>query len=252
MSSIKTEQQIQIMRSGGKTLASILEDLVSVSRPGVTGDQLDERALYLMKVKNIRPAFLNYQGFPASICLSINEEILHGIPFGKTLKIDDLVKIDIGLIHQGLYLDMATSFMVKGEKGEAETEEKIHFLQVGQKALNEAIKQAIDGNQVGDISATIQKTIEASGFNVIREYTGHGVGEKLHESPSIPCFGQREKGEKLEAGQTLAIEVMYVAKDPNLSILPDGWTVAAKNGQMTGMFEHTCLVGKEKAEILTL
>lgn len=252
MSYGKTSEQIEIMRRGGKILGGVLRELVEISKAGISGDELDKRSAQLIKERGARSAFLGFQGFPANICLSINEEILHGIPFGKILKSGDVVSLDAGLIYQGLYVDAAVSFVVRGGGDRGQEVEKESFLQAGKSALVEAIKQAVPGQRVGDISFAIQTIIEQSGFNVIREYCGHGVGEKLHESPSIPCFGKKGTGEILADSQTLAIEVMYVANDSTLTVEPDGWTVVAKNGRIAGMFEHTVLITGKGPEILTL
>lgn len=235
------------MRKGGKILATVLKELQEASLVGVFGDELDQKAQQLIKDSAGQPAFLGYRGFPATICLSINDEVLHGIPFGKKLKKGDLITIDAGVIYDEMYTDAAISFCV----GEEKDPQKEKFLAVGREALEQAIASAVEGGRVGDISNRIQKIVEESGFSVVKDFCGHGVGFSLHEGPSIPCFGQAGQGERLKNGQTLAIEVMYVKGRADLAILPDGWTAVTKDKSLGAVFEQTILVTDQSPEILT-
>ena len=236
------------MRKGGKILAAVLKELQEISQIGVTGNELDEKAQQLIKARAGQPAFLGYRGFPAAICLSLNDEVLHGIPFGKRLKKGDLVTIDAGVLYEEIYTDAAVSFCVGAEKDL----QKEKFLAVGKEALEQAIASAVEGGRVGDISNCIQTIIERNSFSVVRDYCGHGVGFSLHEGPSIPCFGQAGQGERLKNGQTLAIEVMYVQGQADLAILPDGWTAITIDKSLGAVFEQTILVTDQSPEILTL
>lgn len=251
MSFPKTLQQIEIMRQGGKIVSVVLKELQEISQVGVTGNKLDEEARRLIQKSGGRPAFLGYRGFPAAICLSLNNEVLHGIPFGKRLKMGDLVTIDVGVIFGGMYTDAAESFYVSG-KEEDFNQGMEDFLSVGRLALKEASQKAVVDNRVGDISNCIQTIIEKNGFSVVKDYCGHGVGFSLHESPSIPCYGGAGQGARLKNGQTLAIEVMYVWGLADLFILSDGWTVVTKDKSLSAVFEQTILVGDTEPEILTL
>lgn len=244
----KDNLEIEKMRKGGRIAGLILKELEDFCRIGVSGVEVDQKARELLKSNSVKPAFLNYQGFPATVCLSKNEVMLHGIPNHDPFQSGDLLTIDFGLIFDGLYLDTATSFSIGGKPDKS----KALFLQTGKEALNEAIGEAVIGKSIGDISFGMQRVIESSGFQVVTTFTGHGVGRKLHESPAVPCYGRKNMGEKLGSNETLAIEVMYAMGSSSLLTLDDGWTTITQDGKLSAMFEHTVVVGPERPEILTL
>lgn len=244
----KTITQIDSMRKGGKILSAVLQKLQAESLIGKTGEELNTLAERIIHDAGAEPAFFGYRGFPATICLSLNDEVLHGIPLGKRLKSGDLVTLDAGVLYEEMYTDAAVSFFVGEEKDSQEEK----FLDAGKEALRQAIAIAVEGGRVGDISNCIQKIIEENGFSVVRDYCGHGVGFSLHEGPSIPCYGEPGQGERLKNGQTLAIEVMYVKGQADLVILSDGWTAVTKDKSLGAVFEQTILVTDQSPEILTL
>jgi methionyl aminopeptidase len=216
-------------------------------RPGLTTAELDRLAETVIRDCGARPAFKGYRGFPASICPSINEEVVHGIPGPRALQEGDIVGIDVGAELHGWYGDAALTFAVGAVSDEAS-----RLMRVTQEALMLGLQQARAGNRVGDISHAVQSHAEAHGFTVVRDLVGHGIGRAMHEEPAVPNFGLAGKGPRLEVGQVLAIEPMVNAGGAAVVTRDDGWTVATKDGRLSAHFEHTVAVGPNGPEILSV
>ena len=245
---IKTDEQINIMREGGKLLANLLLEIEQLLKPGVCAKDIDMYAYnYIQKVGG-KPSFLNYNGFPASICFSINEVLIHGIPtYDMIVKDGDIVSIDAGIIYRCFHTDAARTFII----GDVPEEIK-QLVKVTEDSFFEGIKYAKAGNRLSDISSAIEKLIVKNGFFVVREYVGHGVGRSLHEEPSIPNYGKPGNGPILQKGMTLAIEPMVLMKSPRVATKSDGWTVSSTNGLPTAHYENTIVVTNNGPEILTI
>ena len=243
---IKTESELGLMRQAGKVIAGLFRAIESEVKPGITTAKLDELAERYIRKEGGIPAFKGYLGFPSTICASVNEEVVHGIPGPRVLKEGDLIGIDVGVSLEGFYSDAARTYAV-GRIDEANK----RLIDVTREALKRGIEQAIVGNRVGDISAAVQGFAESHGFSVVREYVGHGIGRNLHEEPQVPNHGTPKQGPKLVEGMALAIEPMINMGKPEVKVLSDGWTVVTKDGSRSGHFEQTLFVGKEKAEVVT-
>lgn len=255
MITIKTKEDIQILREGGKRHAEILLALKEMVRPGVSARALDEEADRLIREGGDTPAFLNYQSwadsrpFPASLCVSINDEIVHGIPNEqeKILKEGDIVSLDLGLIHKGLFTDAAITVPVGKVSPEVST-----LIEATQKALMAGIKAAKGGNRVGDIGAAIERIGISHKYGIVEELCGHGVGYRMHEDPYVPNYGESGKGEVLKPGMVLAIEPIFNLGSRHVIMDTDGYTYRTKDGKSSAHFEHTILITKSGAEILTI
>ncbi len=243
---IKTPEEIQIMREGGKILATILKTLKKEVKEGISTAELNQIALNMCAQYNVQPSFLGYGGFPGAICASVNEEIVHGIPSDKKLKKGDLISIDFGVYHKGLHTDSCITVPV----GEI-SPQKQKLLKVTKEALNNAISLVRDGVQLGDISNIIQETAEKNGFNIVKNLTGHGIGENLHEEPQVLNFGKKGTGIVLKKGMTIAIEPIITIGSPKNYTLSDDWTIVTEDGSLSGHFEHTMAVTQNGADILT-
>lgn len=244
---LKSRREIELMREAGKVVALTLATLVDKVKEGVTAAQLEEWAEEIIRKNGAVPSFKGYRGYPASICVSINEEVVHGIPDRKrVLKEGDVVSIDVGVIYKGYHGDAAVTVGV----GQI-TEEAQRLIEVAKGALESAISVARAGNRLGDVSWAIQSYVESHGFNVVREYTGHGIGRSMHEDPQVPNVGVPGKGVLLRPGMTLALEPMVVAGSWEVEVLPDGWTVVTKDRSLAAHFEHTIAITDGEAEILT-
>ncbi len=234
------------MREAGRIVAEVLELMRVSVEPGVTTAELDALAYdVIVKAKAI-PSFKGYRGYPASICASVNEEIVHGIPGDRVLNEGDIISIDVGTIYRGFQGDAAITLGV----GEI-TPEAQRLLQVTQQALEIGIERAQAGNHLGDISWAIQNYVENSGMSVVREYTGHGIGRKMHEDPQVFNFGEPGEGLLLRSGMTIALEPMVNLGDWRTKVLEDGWTVVTMDGKLSAHFEHTIAVLDGEAQILT-
>ncbi len=255
MITIKSKEEIQVMRMGGKILAKIIKQLTQAVQPGICTKDLDQLASELVFSYRVKPAFLGYDDFPATVCISVNDEVVHGVPGVRVLKVGDLVGIDMGIIHQGFVTDSAVTVPVLGtmnyQQWAEENPENSKLLSVTQEALSLGIKQARAGNQVGAISHTIQKFVESHGFSVVRDLVGHGIGKKLHEDPLVPNYGDKNEGPILEEGMTIAIEPMVNADDWRVKKSPDGHTFVTHDGSLSTHFEHTILITRKNPEILT-
>lgn len=248
---IKTEDEINLLAEGGRILREILLQVAGIIRPGITTWELNERAEKLMSERGGLPSFKNFgpkkNPYPAALCTSINDVIVHGIPSQKTtLKEGDIIGLDIGMRYKGLYTDTAISVPVGRVSDMA-----IKLISTAKKCLDEAIKAAKAGNTIGDIGFAIQSTAEAEGFNVVRDLVGHGVGHDVHEVPQIPCFGKKKQGMELHKGMVLAIEPMLCEKNWKIFIDDDGWTIRTADGGLSAHFEHTIAITKNGARILT-
>jgi len=234
------------MRNACAAAARILSAVAALVQPGRTTGELDEAAGELIKNCGGKSPFLGYKGYPGHICVSVNEEIVHGIPGKRRVQYGDIVSLDVGIILAGFVGDNATTAAV----GVIETRTQ-ELLRVAEQALFAGIGKARSGNRVGDISHAIQSMVEGHGFSVVREFVGHGVGRKMHEEPQIPNYGRPGEGPKLKPGMTLAIEPMINAGTGEVKMLSDGWTVVTADGAPSAHFEHTVLVTEGDAEILT-
>ncbi|RDV83381.1 type I methionyl aminopeptidase [Ammonifex thiophilus] len=242
----KSERELQYMREAGRIVALTLQELEKAIRPGVTTKELDSLAEEFIRRQGARPAFKGLYGFPASICTSINEEVVHGIPGPRRLREGDIISIDVGTEVEGYHGDGAWTFPV----GEI-SEEAARLLEVTREALYRGIEKAVAGNRLTDISYAIQTYVESHGFSVVRDFVGHGIGRRMHEEPQVPNFGPPGRGPRLEEGMTLAIEPMVNAGTYEVEVLPDNWTVVTKDRRLSAHFEHTIAVRKTRAEILT-
>lgn len=246
--SIKSEREIELMRESGRLLAIVHEELEKFVRPGITTLDIDRKGEEIIRSFGCIPSFLNYNGYPASICVSVNDEVVHGIPSKKRVLAEgDIVSLDAGLIYKGYHSDAARTWAL----GEV-TPEAARLIEVTRQSFFEGIKYARAGNHLNDISAAIQKYVEANGFSVVRDLVGHGIGTHLHEDPQIPNFASKRRGIKLEPGMTLAIEPMVNAGRYDVWWLEDDWTVATEDGSLSAHYENTVLITDGEPEILTL
>lgn len=239
----------ELSRMGGanRLVAQVLEVLETAVAPGVSTWDLDEMAERLVRDGGAVPAFKGYRGFPATLCTSVNDEVVHGIPSKqRVLKDGDIVSIDIGVKLDGFYGDSAVTVAVG-----AVPEETQRLLQVTRESLERAIAQVRVGGRIGDLGHAVQSWVEAHGFSVVREFVGHGIGEQLHEEPQIPNYGSRGRGPVLAEGMVLAIEPMVAMGRPEVKVLRDGWTAVTKDGRLAAHFEHTVAVGADGPLVLT-
>lgn len=234
------------MRDACRTASDILQELAAMIEPGITTGEVDHRAAQLMSRANVRSAFLGYKKFPGHICISLNEEVVHGIGGPRTIAYGDIVKMDVGIIRDGWVGDNATSVPVGIIDPAVE-----RLLTVTEAILEGAVALARPGTRVGEISHFVQTEAESNGFSVVREFVGHGVGRRLHEDPQIPNFGKRSEGPKIKPGMTLAIEPMVNMGTEKVRILPDKWTAVTADGLPSAHFEHTILVTENEPEVLT-
>lgn len=247
MITIKTEEEIKTIKQGGKILAEVLKKLEKMAKPGVTTKDLDRAAeALILSYEGAKPAFKDYEGFPYSLCASVNEIVVHGFPSDYVLKEGDLIGLDLGVFYKGFNTDMSVTIAV----GKISFEAK-RLIDVTKKALRLGIKKAKVGNTVGDIGNTVQRFVEGQGFGVIRDLCGHGIGKKLHEDPKIPNFGKRGEGEKLVEGMVICIEPMVSAGDWHLVKSEDGYGYATKDGSLSAHFEHTLAITKKGPKVLT-
>lgn len=241
------DDPIEGIRAAAQVVARALREMGRAVRPGLTTAELDRLAETVIRDCGARPAFKGYRGFPATICPSINEEVVHGMPGSRALKEGDIIGIDVGAELNGWYGDAARTFAVGAVSDEAS-----RLMQVTEEALMRGLAQARAGNRVGDISNAVQTYVEQNGFSVVRDLVGHGIGREMHEEPAIPNYGPPGKGPRLVVGQVLAIEPMVNAGGYAVITRPDGWTVATKDGRLSAHFEHTVAVGPEGPEILSV
>jgi methionyl aminopeptidase len=239
-------KKIEKMREGGQLTADILRQVLDRVKPGITTLELDEFAEALCKKNNVVPAFKGYRGFPAVLCVGPNDNVVHGIPNKSALKEGDIISVDFGIIYEDYYLDMARTVSVGGIGDSTQT-----FVDTVKLALEKAVKLAIPGNTIGHLGNAIESTVKQAGYSVVREMVGHGVGENLHEDPSIPGYGKPGRGPKLKKGQTIAIEAIINQGGPEIDLSKeDNWTTKTKDGKLSALFENTVAVF-DKPEVLT-
>lgn len=250
---VKSERELALMRDAGRIVVALLQVLREAIRPGVTTGQLDRKAAEVLRAHKATSPFYNYPNhvrgkrpFPGQICTSVNDELVHGVPGPRVLKDGDILKIDCGAVYQGWIADSAWTFPV-GEIGPAAR----RLLEVTEGALYASIGAAREGNRTGDMAHALQTYVESRGFNVVREYVSHGVGRRLHEDPQITNYGEAGTGSKLRRGMTIAVEPMVLVGSYRTRVLPDQWTVAARDGKLTAHFEHTIAITDGESEILT-
>ena len=246
--SIKSEREIELMRESGRILSIVHTELAKMIKPGISTLDIDKRCYEVIRDFGCIPSFLNYQGYPASVCVSINDEVVHGIPNkNRILKDGDIVSLDAGVIYQGYHSDAARTVAV----GEVSAEWK-RLMDVTKQSFFEGIKYAKPGYRIGDISGAIQDYAESFGYSLVRELVGHGVGRELHEDPQVPNFRTKRKGIRLEPGMTLAIEPMVNMGHYDVNWLEDGWTVVTADGSPSAHYENTILITDGEPELLTI
>ncbi len=247
MVNVKSEREIELMRAAGLTTAKILDAMCREVKPGVSTWDLDQLAEKMCKEAGVTPAFKGYHGFPACVCISVNDEVVHGIPSKKrVLKDGDIVGLDFGVIQEGWYGDTARSVAVGKVTPEAEK-----LLRVTQESLFKGIAEAKAGNRIFDIGHAVQAHAEAAGYSVVREFVGHGIGRALHEDPQVPNYGSKGKGMVLKVGMVIAIEPMINAGKPEVRVLKDGWTAVTTDRSLSAHFEHTVAITENGPVILT-
>jgi methionyl aminopeptidase len=244
---LRDETEVGKIRESARMVAACLDLLETLVAPGVTTADLDRAAETFVREHGALPAFKGYRGYPATLCVSVNDVVVHGIPDkGTVLAEGDVVGCDMGVIIDGWYGDSARTFPVGKVDGEMK-----RLLAVTREAMHAGIAQAIEGNRIGDIGHAVQSHVEAAGFSVVRDLVGHGIGRQLHEDPQIPNYGRPGKGLKLTVGQVLAIEPMVNVGRPDVYTKGDGWTVVTRDGRRSAHFEHTIAVGRSTPEILS-
>lgn len=244
---LKTGRELNIMKEACRISAGALQTAGKAIEPGVTTAEINKLAEDYIRSQGGEPNFLNYEGYPATACISINNEVIHGIPTAKRkLKAGDIVSIDLGAKFQGYHGDNAATFAC----GDVSPEAK-RLMETTRDSLYEGIKAAVSGGRIGDISNAIQSYVEARGYSVVRKFVGHGIGTHLHEPPEVPNFGSKGRGIRLLPGMTLAIEPMVNEGKSDVRILPDGWTVLTGDGSLSAHFEHTIVITPDGPKILT-
>ncbi len=244
---IKTEEEIELIRKSDLLVSKTLSLMGEMLKPGISGRALDKKAEELIRDNGGIPSFKGYQGFPAALCISVNDAVVHGIPSKVEIKNGDIVSIDCGVFMNGFHGDAAYTFAV----GDVD-EETMDLLRATNKSLYLGIEQAIAGKRVGDIGYAIQKYTEKTlGYGVVRELVGHGVGKDLHEDPEVPNFGKRGRGPVLKEGMTIAIEPMVNMGTKRVRVLRDGWTIVTRDRKPSAHYEHSVVIRKKKAELLS-
>ncbi|ASB48459.1 MULTISPECIES: type I methionyl aminopeptidase [Marinilabiliaceae] len=243
---LKTDEEIELLRESNLLVAKTLGELAKVIKPGVTTLQLDKIAETFIRDHKGVPGFLNYQGFPNTLCTSVNDQVVHGIPNDKPLNDGDIVSIDCGVLLNGFYGDCAYTFEV------GQVDEKIRrLLQTTKESLYKGIEQAFEGNRLGDIGHAVQTLCESRGYSVVREMVGHGIGRKLHEPPEVPNYGRKGSGIKLRKGMVIAVEPMINLGKRDIKMWNDNWTISTIDKSISAHYEHTIAIGKNEADILS-
>ena len=246
MITLKSPHEIEAMRRAGRLTSAARALAGAMIRPGITTQEIDRAVHDFICAQGAVPSFLNYNGFPASVCASVNDEVIHGIPGKRVLQEGDIVSIDVGAFLGGYHGDCCATFPCGKISEEAQ-----RLIDVTRRSFFEGIAQATEGHRLGDVSAAIQQYVEDNGFSIVREYVGHGIGTKMHESPEIPNYGVPGRGPRLLRGMTLAIEPMVNAGGAAIQVLPDGWTVKTQDGKWAAHYENTICITDGKPEILT-
>lgn len=243
----KSQAEIEVMREAGAILAQTLNRLQAMARPGVTLLDLDREAGRFIREQGCIPGFVGYDGYQHSICTSVNDQVVHGIPTNRKLREGDLLSLDAGLIHRGFWADAGVSVPIGKVSAEAQ-----RLIDVTREALAIGINEAQAGNHIGDISAAIQHHVEAAGFSVVEQFVGHGIGRDMHEDPQVPNFGIPGRGPLLKPGMVLAIEPMVNAGSKEVALLGDGWTVVTSDHRLSAYFEHSVAITADGPQILTV
>ena len=244
---LKTGRELKVMREACRISAEALKLAGSAVEPGVTTAELDKIAEKYILSQGAKPNFKNYNGYPATACISINNEVIHGIPSKKrVIQAGDIVSIDLGACFEGYHGDNAATFACGDVSDEAK-----RLMDTTRESLYEGIAAAVSGGRLGDIGAAVQQYVEKRGYSVVRQFVGHGIGTKLHEAPEVPNFGTQGRGIRLMPGMTLAIEPMINIGGPDVKVMPDGWTVLTKDGSLSAHFEHTIVITPEGPQIMT-
>ncbi len=243
----KSPEEIDRMRRAGRVVATTIDRLLEVVRPGITTKELDQIAEKSIRSEGCLPSFKGYRGFPASICTSVNDEVVHGIPGPKVVREGDLLSLDVGAIWEGYHGDSAVTVIVGSPP--SDTAEKL--VRVAEESLEAAIAELRPGGRLSDVGHAVQQVVEGAGFSCVREYAGHGVGRALHEDPQIPNYGPPGRGPAIRPGLVVAIEPMVNVGDWRTRVMPDQWTVVTADGSLSAHFEHTIAVTEGGAEVLT-
>ena len=243
---LKNERDLEAMRPACAVAGTVLEEVAAFVQPGLTTKDVDDFAASRIKHYNAKSAFLGYRKYPCQICISVNDQVVHGLAGQRKMRFGDIVSLDVGVMYNGFVGDTARTVAVGGCDVLAQ-----RLMDVTEKALHEGIAQAVVGKRVGDISRAVQDHVESNGFTVVREFVGHGVGRSMHEEPQVPNFVDGKSSPKLRPGMTLAIEPMVNAGSSAVKILNDGWTVVTQDGSLSAHFEHTVLITESEPEILT-
>ena len=246
MITLKSSREAEMMRRAGKITAAARALARDMVKPGVTTQQIDQAVYEFITSQGATPSFLNYGGFPASACISVNDEVIHGIPGNRVLQDGDIVSVDVGAYIGGFHGDCAGTYPCGQVSDEA-----MRLIRVTQQSFFEGMKFAKEGYRVGDISAAVQKYVEENGFSIVREYVGHGIGRQLHEEPEVPNYVSQRKGPRLLRGMTLAVEPMVNMGAAAIRQLSDGWTVKTADGKLSAHYENTILITAGEPELLT-
>ena len=246
MITLKSPHEIELMRRAGKITAAARALARDMVKPGVTTAQIDKAVFQVIKEQGATPSFLHYNGYPASVCVSVNDEIIHGIPGKRVLQEGDIVSVDVGAFIGGFHGDCAGTYPCGQVSDEA-----LRLIRVTQQSFFEGIKYAREGYRLSDISAAVQAYVEANGFSVVREYVGHGIGHQMHEAPEVPNYGKPGHGPRLLRGMTIAVEPMVNAGTAAIRQMPDGWTVRTADGKNAAHYENTVLITDGEPELLT-
>ena len=247
MITLKSEREIELMRRAGKITAAARALAGEMVKPGVTTQEIDKAVCRFIRSQGAEPSFLNYNGYPASVCVSVNDEVIHGIPGKRVLKEGDIVSVDVGAYIGGYHGDCAATYACGTISTEAQK-----LIDVTRQSFYEGMKYAREGYRLSDVSHAIQEYVEANGFSVVREYVGHGIGRNMHESPEVPNFGLPGHGPRLLRGMTLAVEPMVNAGSAAIRQMPDGWTVKTRDGKYAAHYENTILITSAEPELLTV
>ena len=243
---LKSARDLEAMRPACVVARTVLDEISDFIQPGMTTKEIDVYAASRIKLHGAKSAFLGYRKYPCHVCISVNEQVVHGLANDRRVEFGDLISLDVGVVFNGFIGDTARTVAVGGCSVEAQ-----QLMDVSERALYEGIAQALPNKRVVDISRAIQNYVEGHGYSVVREFVGHGVGRSMHEEPQVPNFVDEKKSPKLRPGMTLAIEPMVNAGGPDVKLLDDGWTVVTKDGQLSAHFEHTVLITEAEPEILT-
>ena len=246
MITLKSEHEIELMRRAGKITAAARALARDMVKPGVTPQQIDKAVYHFIKSQGATPSFLNYNGYPASVCVSVNDEIIHGIPGKRMLKEGDIVSVDVGAYIGGFHGDCAGTYPCGQVSDQA-----LDLIRVTQQSFFEGLKFAREGYRLSDISHAVQEYVESHGYSVVREYVGHGIGRRMHESPEVPNFGNPGHGPRLLRGMTIAVEPMVNAGSAAIRQMSDGWTVKTADGKNAAHYENTILITDGEPELLT-